>query len=109
MSADNGIYILRTRDQYRVAEERAIDRIFYDPEGLELAGGTLNPAVAVEVWGNSRAVRDGDAALEIAVRMLERLPGCEYGIRVFDYPKEWGEICRDAKKREFRRNISAQH
>ena len=46
MSADNGVYILKTKDQYRVTSAQAIESIFD-------ANGKLKPIEVVWLWGKS--------------------------------------------------------
>lgn len=87
MSADNGVYILRTKDrQIRVAHSQAINGLFsyngeYIPEKIELH------------FGKSKYTKNMNKAIEIAQNIRKRLPICEYGIQVLPYcDKTWEEI-----------------
>lgn len=87
MSADNGVYILRTKDrQIRVAHSQAINGLFnyngeYIPEKIELH------------FGKSKYTKDMDKAIKIAQNIKNKLPVCEYGIQVLpDCDKTWEEI-----------------
>jgi len=84
MSADNGVYILKTparpiktgncytnqhgKFEYRVAHCQAIDNIDYSDLYIPL------------LFGNSAVHRNRDSAMELAVRILDELDICEYGI-----------------------------
>lgn len=92
MSADNGIYILKTKDQYRVNHAQAIEIIFADYNGEK-----LNPIEVLLVWGGCRYTRDELTAYKIA-ELMERKNRTEYGIRTFKYNKTWKHIVEDAKK-----------
>lgn len=100
MSADNGIYILETKDQYRVAHLQAIDNL----SCVSLRNGRnagyvgLSPAKAVEMWGGCRYTRSRRKALEIAHRWAQRLPVCEYGVRIVRCGKTWKRLIMDAKE-----------
>lgn len=92
MSADNGIYILKTKDgQYRVTHAQAIERIYeycnpnrYDP--LEV----------VLVWSRERCTKDYEKAMKIA-EIMNKHKYTEYGIRIFTFNKTWKHIVEDAK------------
>ncbi|MDD4779109.1 MAG: hypothetical protein PHT02_00700 [Tissierellia bacterium] len=90
MSADNGVYILKTKDQYRVIHTQAIERVFSDYNKR-----LLNPMEVVLIWGNCKYTRSKEKAYEIA---MERKNYTEYGIRTFEYKKTWKHIVEDAKK-----------
>ncbi len=103
MSTDNGIYILKTKDQYRVAHLQAIDRIawsFIDGnlQNDEAARGRYVPTRVVEMWGNCKYTRDRNLAFAIAHKWAGSLPVCEYGVNVIVYNKMWKHIVNDAKK-----------
>lgn len=97
MSADNGIYILKTKDQYRVAHLQAIDNVLwsYARNGRQ---SRLVPTRVVEMWGGGRFTRSREKALAIAYKWADRLPVCEYGVKIIRYNKKWKDILRDAKK-----------
>ena len=96
MSADNGIYILECKDQYRVIEAQAIENLFYD---LFSNGSTnrLIPTRVVEYFGRSKYTRNKDLALRIA-QSMEKRNYTEYGVKTFTYGKTWKHILEDAKK-----------
>lgn len=59
MSADNGIYILKTKDQYRVAHLCAIDNVTWSVINGDWntdmnKRGKLVPTRVVEMWGNCK-------------------------------------------------------
>lgn len=37
MSADNGIYILKLKDQYRVAHHQSVENVYWSEFGVDLA------------------------------------------------------------------------
>ena len=103
MSADNGIYILKTKDQYRVAHLCAIDNVtwsvidgdwFYNQE----TRGKLVPTRVVEMWGNCKFTRDEGKALSLAHKWASSIPICEYGVQVVTYNKTWKHILQDAEE-----------
>ena len=99
MSADNGVYILKTKDQYRVAHLHAIDNITWSViTGNETLTGGYVPTRVVEMWGECKYTRSRKTAYDIAHRMEMRLPVCEYGICMINLDKTWKNILRDAEK-----------
>lgn len=89
MSADNGVYILKTKDQYRVTMAQAIENIF---DG----SGRLKPIEVVYLWGSVRYTRDESKAMDIA-KIINSRSYTEYGIKTFTYNKTWKHIVEDAK------------
>lgn len=103
MSADNGIYVLKTRDQYRVAHLRAIDNVSWsvidgDWYNNEETKGKCVPTRVVEMWGDCKFTRDEGKALSLAHRWASSLPICEYGVNIITYNKTWKHILEDAQK-----------
>lgn len=103
MSADNGIYILKTKDQYRVAHLSAIDNISWSIidgnwENKEETRGKCVPTRVVEMWGRCKYTRDESVAYRIAHRWASSLPICEYGVNIITYNKTWKHIVEDAKE-----------
>lgn len=103
MSADNGIYILKAKDQYRVAHLCAIDNVTWslidgDWSCNDKTRGKLVPTRVVEMWGNCKYTRDKNKAYEIAHKWADNLPICEYGVNVITYNKPWKYILEDAKE-----------
>ncbi len=96
MSADNGIYILKTKDQYRVAHLQAIDNVYWSAiSGLQ---ERLVPTRVVEMWGDCKFTRDRSKALDIAHKWANKLTVCEYGVQIITYNKTWKHILEDAKE-----------
>ncbi len=97
MSADNGVYVLRTirsfketskgcweKTQpyyvYRVAIALAIDSFYYYKENqLHNLG-----AYMVSTWKNSPLFDDQDKAMQYAHALEKELPICEYGVCSID-------------------------
>ena len=103
MSADNGIYILKTKDQYRVAHLQAIDNLSFsiiDGNWQNRKGtrGKWVPTRVVERWGKCKYTRDENVAYRIAHRWANSIPVCEYGVNVITYNKTWKHIVEDAKE-----------
>lgn len=102
MSADNGIYILKTKDQYRVAHLQAIDNITCslingDWSCDDKTRNKIVPTRVVEMWGNCKYTRDRGKALDIAHKWADSLPICEYGVNIITYNKTWKHILEDAR------------
>ena len=89
MSADNGVYILKTKDQYRVTSAQAIENIFD-------VNGKLKPIEVVWLWGKVRYTKDENKAQDIA-KMINSRCHTEYGIKTFVFNKTWKHIVYDAK------------
>lgn len=103
MSADNGIYILKTKDQYRVAHLCAIDNISWSIidgnwQNNDATRGKWVPTRVVEMWGDCKFTRDESKALSMAHKWVSSLPICEYGVNIITYNKTWKQILKDAKK-----------
>lgn len=96
MSADNGIYILNTKDSYRVIHAQAIDNLYYSP--LQNFGAELVPTRVIEYFGNCRYTRDKEAAYRVAEQMAKKYPVLEYGINLIESPKSWKQIVIAAKE-----------
>ena len=96
MSADNGIYILECKDQYRVIHAQAIENLYYsfiDEHNRELV-----PTRIVEMYGDSRYTRDINMARNIAFSMEKRHSILEYGISSIKVDKTWYQIVQEAKQ-----------
>lgn len=103
MSADNGIYILKTKDQYRVAHLQGIETAswsiidgywpYHSDKGYKYV-----PTRVVEIWGDSKFTGNEYKAFQIAHKWADSLPVCEYGVNVITYNKTWKHILEDAKK-----------
>ena len=108
MSADNGIYILKTKDQYRIIHAQAIENIYWEHDNRyayysNCGTNRLVPSRVVEFWGNSKYTKDEAIAFKVAHAMLNKIERncgiCEYGIRTFTYNKTWKHILEDAKNK----------
>lgn len=89
MSADNGVYILKTKDQFRVIHAQAIENIYTNDK-------RLNPIRVILLWGNTRYTKDEEKANNIAKMLNSRLY-TEYGINTITFNKTWKHIVCDAK------------
>ncbi len=91
MSADNGIYILKTPTpddgvfEYRVSHCQAIEDIWYEnPDG--------NPDAVVDKFGDCEVFNDIDKAADLAFKMEKEIleddfcPILEYGINNIELP-----------------------
>lgn len=100
MSADNGVYILETRDQYRVVHAQAFyDNLYYtfDEEYQRRNRNIPVPTRILEYYGNTRYTRDSDTALRVANAIANRTPCLEYGIQTLYINKTWKQIVAEAK------------
>ena len=66
MSADNGIYILKTKDQYRVTHVQNAEYMTCSAIERKRGCGALVPTRAVELWGNCKYTRRWALAYHIA-------------------------------------------
>lgn len=103
MSADNGIYILKTKDQYRVAHLQSIDNVSWSIidgnwQNKEETRGKCVPTRVIEMWGKCKYTRDENIAYRIAHKWASSLLICEYGVNVITYNKIWKHIVEDAKE-----------
>ena len=67
MSADNGIYILKTKDQYRVTHTQAIENVYWEYDSryayyINERTNKLVPTRVVEYWGGCRYTRNPETA-----------------------------------------------
>lgn len=103
MSADNGVYILKCKDQYRVAHLQAIENVFWSCingswQDRKYTKGKLVPTRVVEMWGECKFTRNFETALSMANKWCSSLPICEYGVSIITYNKTWKHIVEDAKE-----------
>ena len=93
MSADNGIYILKTKDkQVRVIHTKAIENIF------DLYGRYI-PKQVKKYFDDVPYTKDMNVANNIAQKMFKDIDYCEYGIRILpEYNKTWKEILKEASR-----------
>ncbi len=97
MSADNGIYILKTKDSYRVRHAQAIENLFYSHLNTYGNYDEIIPTRAVQIFGDCKFTRDYDKALKIAHKMEDSMY-TEYGVKVFSTHKSWRKIVNEAKE-----------
>lgn len=95
MSADNGVYILKTKDkQIRVAHTKAINGLF-DCNG-EYISSQIN-----RHFGNAKYTKNMDKAIRFAQRIQNKLPVCEYGVQILPYcDKTWEQIIEEIAEQE---------
>lgn len=94
MSADNGIYILKTPKgaefEYRVSNLQAVENVYWDNRKSR---DSEDPLVwienAREMWQDSPVWHTEDKAWEEARRQFKMACVCEYGIQVIEIPKEF--------------------
>jgi len=97
MSADNGIYILKTKDQYRIVHAQAIENLNWSFKNLSCDNDLVSTRI-VEYYGNCKPIKNEDEARKIASEMKE-VTGClEYGICTIFIDKTWEEINKEAKE-----------
>lgn len=92
MSADNGIYILKTSGPvFRVAECQGIDDIYWEiPNNL-----LFNPEQVFRFFEKALVYNSYEKALIKAGEILDGLMVCEYGIQSIDLePYSWREILK---------------
>jgi hypothetical protein len=97
MSADNGIYILKTKDnQYRVIHAQAIENLYFS--FLDSENKALVPTRIVEYFGDCKFTWKFEIASKVAFSMEQSTPICEYGIKTIHVDKTWKEIIKEAKE-----------
>jgi hypothetical protein len=97
LSADNGIYILKTKDQYRVIYAQAIENLYWNPLD-ESSFDKLIPTRIVEYYGKSKYTHNKDIVRDIAFNMARKTPVLEYGVREIIIDKTWKQIVKEAKE-----------
>ncbi len=95
MSADNGVYILKCKDQYRVKHTRSIENLWWN--GWTYAPEVV-PSQAVTYFGDCKYTRNSDIAIKIALQTLKRLDVCEYGVRIIPCNMTWKEMEKVGKQ-----------
>ncbi|MFZ2494816.1 MAG: hypothetical protein WAW60_03545 [Candidatus Saccharimonadales bacterium] len=96
MSADNGVYVLRTRRpdgtlEYRVAHRQNIENIYWD-EKSERYGAQLNPEWTRKFFGGSEVFTDlakvFQAAGNLLMEQMEDFGYVEYGLKLLDHSEQ---------------------
>lgn len=88
MSADNGIYILVTKGEYRVIHAQAIENLWWweRDEGSLKDGRKLNPKRVIQYFGKAKVFRTNEAAWNEARKLYKKImqsdiPVLEYGVQ----------------------------
>jgi hypothetical protein len=84
MSADNGIYILQSKDGFRVIHTTAIDGLWWWDD--EKAKTSLNPKYLLQYFGKADVMKSEDEAWKVARDIYKGImnsdfPVLEYGIK----------------------------
>ena len=91
MSANNGVFILKTKNNYRVTYCGCVESLSPD------SNGKIDPIEVVDAFKNVRTTKSFETAYQIAKAMVHNSWYVEYGIKVIEYNKYWWQIERDAK------------
>lgn len=97
MSSDNGIYILKTKDQYRVTYAHAIDNLWWSFIDYNQKKD-LVPTRLIEYFGGTRYTRHLEMVQKIAAIMNKNYGYTEYGICTIEDKRTWDQIVRQAKE-----------
>jgi hypothetical protein len=101
MSADNGVYILKLKDQCRVIYTQCIDNLWWSFVEMESVGYFV-PTRIVEYYQHANPMTL-DEAREEAKKIADGILSddfcsvLEYGISTFEINKTWEEIADEAK------------
>jgi hypothetical protein len=102
MSADNGIYILKMKDQSRVIHTQAIENLWWDYTVMETTDHLVSTRI-VEYYGHAKPMTNKEAIKE-ALRLENEILNddfcsvLEYGISIIEIDKAWDEIIQEAKE-----------
>lgn len=96
MSADNGIYILKTKDQYRVIQTQAVENLYWSFLDFN-SQEELVPTRIVEHYSKSKYTYNQNTVRDIAFNMARRTP-TEYGVNELIINKTWEQIVKEAKE-----------
>lgn len=96
MSADNGVYILKTNKQYRVKHLSAIDNLYWDYSTMQSIDTPVSTRI-LEMFGDCKYTYNYETALKIASKILKYLPTCEYGVQLINVEINWTTILDNAK------------
>lgn len=97
MSADNGVYILKTKDQYRVAYAHAIENLWWNFIKIRNEDEMVSTRL-VELYGRKRYTRDAEKAMKVAQAIARDSGYLEYGIKILPINKTWEQIVYEAKR-----------
>jgi hypothetical protein len=101
MSADNGIYILKMKDQSRVGHFQAIENLWWSNLLLEMTSNIVSTRVMEYYFFLDPLTNDKaeERAFELEKDILED-DFCyilEYGIQTISINKTWDELVKEAK------------
>lgn len=100
MSADNGIYIAKFPDGFRVCEAQAIENIYYYPEKSVERKRTLK-----SYFGNSPVFKTKNKALLYASELEDKILSDPKGLGVLEYGVSYiGKYESFIQKKKERRN-----
>jgi hypothetical protein len=102
MSADNGIYILKMKDQSRVIHAQAIENLYWSMVDMKEVPD-LVPTRIIEYYGHVSPMSSDECqkkafAMEKDILDDDFCPILEYGICTLEVNKTWNEIVSDAKE-----------
>ena len=92
MSADNGIYILKAKDGYRVVHAQAIENLWWWDE-LHDDSDELNPKYIFDYFNGSKVFKTKQEALSNAKKLYNEI--INSGFPVIEYGIEWIEGWED--------------
>lgn len=97
MSIDNGIYILKTKDnQHRVIHTQAIENIYWSYIDDDYKDRPV-PTRIVEYFGECNYTYNQNIARDIAFSIARKID-TEFGIREIIINKTWNQIMNEAKQ-----------
>ena len=104
MSADNGVYIVKFPEGYRVVHAQAIDNIDYFPKGSKERKRVLK-----QYFGKSKVFENVEDAYKEATKLYDEIIGdafgiCEYGIQFIGEYESFSEVeneCLPALREEW--------
>ena len=96
MSADNGVYILETKDhEYRVSEMKGVEYLYENI--LDIYSDELCSLKTVLAYEYTKSTKKLSTALIVAAKILKSLDVCEYGIKFIYSNKTWKQLCKEAQ------------
>jgi len=96
MSADNGIYILKLKDQCRVGHFQAIENLNWSFVEMKTLWDKISPVRIIEHYGSLKPLSYTEAEKE-AFKLSKGISILEYGIQTIKINKKWDEILSEAK------------
>ena len=96
MSANNGVYILKTDNQYRVKHLQSIDNLYWNNDGLYC--DDMQSEKIINMFGDCKYTHSAEKAFSIALMIQNSLSTCEYGVVLLDAKKSWKEIIKEISK-----------